>query len=68
MSIDEKYSIRPLEMLPQLLGQLILLVLARVVVGQDPTAVVGIRVNPSSDGVPLRKDINELESTGGAQW
>lgn len=38
------------------------------VVAQKPNAVTGVPVDPNAKSVPLRKNINDLEAAGGAQW
>lgn len=38
-----------------------------VVVAQKPYAITGVPVDPAGP-VPLRKNINDLEAAGGAQW
>ncbi|PWI69456.1 hypothetical protein PCL_01103 [Purpureocillium lilacinum] len=35
---------------------------------QDPYAITGVSVSDPENGVPLRRNINELQAAGGAQW
>lgn len=47
------------------LGLLAVLVLAD---RQEPYILSGVPIASSSTGVPLRKEISELQAQGGAQW
>lgn len=55
-------------MLPRLVFPLFTLAVVSVAATQEPYAVVGVPVDPRASGVPLRKNINDLEAIGGAQW
>lgn len=41
---------------------------APLVLAQKPYAITGVAVDSRAEGMPLRKDINELQAQGGAQW
>ncbi|KAJ6445260.1 endonuclease/exonuclease/phosphatase family [Purpureocillium lavendulum] len=44
------------------------LAIAPLGLAQDPYPVTGVPVSDSKNGVPLRRNINDLQAAGGAQW